>query len=184
MTAPPRATRNAAPPRAAPLPVRLALFAAAATLLWLVESAVNPVPWLRLGLANAVTLFVLLEHGAGAAALVLALRLVLGALFAGAFLGPAFVLACGGGAASLAVMALVARWGRRWWSPVGLSVWGACAHVTAQLVLVDRVLGAGSGAWDLLPLFLAVGLVGGVCTGWFVDVLQARLALARDGRSS
>lgn len=171
------------PASALQLQARLALFAAAATLLWLLERAINPVPWMRLGLANAVTLLVLLEHGPRAAATVLALRLVLGALFAGSFLGPQFLLACGGGVASWAAMTLAAHWGTRWWSALGLSVWGASAHAAAQLALVGLVLGAGAGAWDLLPLFLTIALVSGGLTGVMVDAVQARLALARARRS-
>ena len=159
---------------------RLALYAAAATLLWLLERTLpNPVPWIRLGLANGVTLLVLLEHGAVAAGIVLVLRLLLAAFFAGTLLGPQSILALGGGVASWAAMTLAQRWGGRLLSPLGLSVLGASAHAAAQLALVGTVLGAGSGAWDLLPLFAVVALASGSCTGVVVDALQARLALAR-----
>jgi len=159
---------------------RLALYAAAATLLWLLERTLpNPVPWIRLGLANGVTLLVLLEHGAVAAGIVLVLRLLLAAFFAGTLFGPQSILALGGGVASWAAMTLAQRWGGRLLSPLGLSVLGASAHGLAQLALVATVLGAGSGAWDLLPLFAIVALASGSCTGIVVDALQARLALAR-----
>jgi len=59
------------------LRARLALYAAAAALLFVLERALpNPVPWVRLGLPNVVTLIVLLEHGARAASLVLVMRRV------------------------------------------------------------------------------------------------------------
>ena len=165
------------------LRTRLALYAAAATLLWLVERTLpNPVPWIRLGLANAVTLLVLLEHGSLAAGIVLVLRLLLAGIFAGTLLGPQALLALGGGVASWATMTLALRWGGGLLSPLGLSVLGASAHAAAQLALVGAVLGAGAGAWELLPLFAIVALLSGACTGIIVDVLQARMALARGAR--
>ncbi len=53
------------------LRARVALYAAAAALLFILERLVpTPLPWVRLGLANIVTLLVLLQHGGRAAAAV------------------------------------------------------------------------------------------------------------------
>ena len=161
------------------LRARLALYAAAATLLFLLERALpNPVPWVRLGLANGVTLLVLLRHGPGAAAAVLALRLGLGGFFAGTLLGPQFLLAASGGIASWAAMVLAARW--RALSALGVSVTGASAHAATQLAVVDVVFAAGHGMWDLLSLFLGLALATGTLTGLLVDVLSSRLDLAEN----
>ena len=47
---------------------RLAILVAVATVLQVAESLIpKPLPWLRLGLANAVTLLVVLRAGFGAA---------------------------------------------------------------------------------------------------------------------
>ncbi len=159
-----------------PAPAHLALYAAAATLLFLFERLLpNPVPWVRLGLANMVTLYVLLRHGAGAALWVLALRLCLGGFFAGTLLGPQFWLGAGGGAVSWLVMLAAARVGGAWLSPLGISVLGASAHALTQLGMVAALFAAGSGVWALLPLFLGIGIVTGAFTGVVVDVLLARL---------
>ena len=165
------------------LRARLALYAAAATLLFLLERVLpNPVPWVRLGLANGVTLLVLLRHGPGAALAVLVLRLGLGGFFAGTLLGPQFLLASSGGIASWAAMVLASRWGAL--SALGLSVLGACAHAATQLLVVDIVFAAGHGMWDLLSLFLGLALVTGTLTGLLVDVLSRRLDLAEAERSA
>ena len=157
---------------------RIALYAAAATVLFILERALpNPVPWLRLGLANAVTLVVLLEHGTKAAAAVVAIRLALGGFFTGGLFGPQFVLAASGAVASFAVMALAIR--ARLWSPLGLSLWGAVAHALAQLAAASHVLAAGSGIWALTPLFLALSLATGTVTGFTADLVLRRLDLAR-----
>jgi len=162
------------------LRARLALYAAAAALLFVVERALpNPVPWVRLGLPNIVTLIVLLEHGARAASLVLAVRLLLGGLFAGTLFGPQSLLSAAGGAASLAAMSTAARLAANRLSPFGLSLLGAAAHATAQLGTL--ALWFGGGMFAFLPLFGGLSLVTGAVTGLIADALLARLAHARAG---
>ena len=161
------------------LRARIALYAAAGTLIFLLERLLpNPFPWIRLGLANVVTLMALIAEGFPAATAVVVLRLLLGGFFGGTLLGPQFLLAASGGLASLGVMGLGLRFGGRWWSPLGLSVLGACAHGAAQLAVVAAVFAGGAGILDFLPLFLGVAIVTGACTGWLADLLLARLELA------
>lgn len=158
--------------------VQLALYAAAATILFVLERLIpNPLPWLRLGLANTVTVVVLLRHGAKAALAVLALRTGLAAFFAGTFIGPQFILAAAGGAASLGVMVLASRLGGRIWSALGISILGAVAHALAQLAVVGVVFGVGAGVRSLLPVFLAISLCTGSVIGLLADALLARVPL-------
>ena len=159
--------------------VRVALYAAAATLLFLVERLLpNPVPWVRLGLANVVTLFVLLVHGTRAAAGVLLLRLLLGGFFSGVLFGPQFLLAAAGGVASLAVMSIALRLGGGALSALGISALGSCAHACAQILVVAVVFAAGSGIWTMLPLFLVLALSTGVVIGVLTQVLVTRTQAA------
>ncbi len=159
--------------------VRVALYAAAATLLFLVERLLpNPFPWVRLGLANVVTLFVLLVHGVRAASVVLALRLLLGGFFAGTLFGPQFLLAASGGVASLLVMSLALQCSRGALSALGISALGASVHAAAQVVVVAMLFGAGAGMLAVLPLFLGLALVTGSIIGVVADVVVARLETA------
>lgn len=158
------------------LQVRLALYAAAATLLFVLERLLpNPLPWVRLGLANVVTLIVLLLHGPRAASAVLILRLLLGGLLTGSLFGPQFLLAASGGLASLSAMTVSQALLGRLLSPLGVSVLGASAHAVTQILVVAVGFGAGSGILTLLPLFLALALVSGAVIGVLADVLVARL---------
>jgi heptaprenyl diphosphate synthase len=166
------------------LRARLALYAAAAALLFVLERLVpTPLPWVRLGLPNVVTLLVLLQHGGRAAAVVLGLRLVLGGFFAGTLFGPQFALSSAGGVASFAVMLVAARLGSPQLSPLGLSLLGAAAHAVAQLGVVGVWFAGRSEILSLLPLFLAIALVTGSITGLAADALLARLDLARTPRA-
>jgi len=172
---PPGARRRALDVRA-----RIALYAAAATVVFVLERLLpNPLPWVRLGLANALTLVALLDLGAAPAAAVVGLRLLLGAFFAGTVFGPQFVLSASGAAASWGAMTLGAAVGGRIWSPLGLSLLGSVAHAVAQLAAASRLLGGGEGLWSLLPLFLLLAIATGAVTGCAADVLLRRLDAAR-----
>ena len=63
---------------------RLALLAAIAAVLQIAEGLIpRPLPWLRLGLANGVTLLALHRLGFGSACAVTIVRILLGALTLG-----------------------------------------------------------------------------------------------------
>jgi heptaprenyl diphosphate synthase len=145
---------------------RVAALASAAVGLALAEAAIPlPVPGVKPGLANIVTLLVLYRYGWGTAAWVVLLRIVAGALLLGTFLTPTFAMSLCGGLASLAVLGLCMHLPRRVFGPVGLSVLAALAHMAAQLLLVDLWLMPGSSLAGLLPFFLGVAWVTGVVNG-------------------
>ncbi len=148
---------------------RVAGLAAAAIGLTLAEAAIPlPIPGIKPGLANIVTLFVLYRYGWRTAAWVSGLRIVAGALALGQFMTPAFVLSLTGGVSSLCVLAIAIHLPKRWFGPVGLSLLAAFAHIATQLWLVDTWLLPGASILGLLPLFLGAawltGLVNGLAT--------------------
>ncbi len=145
---------------------RVAVLAAAAIGLTLAEAAIPlPVPGVKPGLANIVTLVVLYRYGWRTAAWVAGLRIVAGALALGQFLTPAFLLSLSGGLASLAVLAWAIRLPARWFGPVSLSVLAAFAHIGAQLLLVDAWLMPGASLLALTPLFLTAAWITGLGNG-------------------
>lgn len=153
---------------------RLAALAAAAVGLTVAEAAIPlPIPGIKPGLANIVTLVVLLRFGWRAAAWVSLLRVVAGGLLLGSFLTPTFILSLAGALASLLVLAPLLRLPANWLGPVGMSVAAAFAHVAAQLLLVDAWLMPGAGILGLAPLFLGAawltGLVNGLVAARLLD---------------
>ena len=146
---------------------RVAALAAAAIGLTLAEAAIPlPLPGVKPGLANIVTLVVLYRYGWRMAAWVAGLRIVAGALALGQFLTPAFLLSLSGGVASLVLLALATRLPARWFGPVGLSLLAAFAHIGAQLLLVDTWLLPGTSILGLLPLFLSAAWITGLVNGF------------------
>ena len=125
-----------------------------------------PTPWIKLGLANIMTMIALVFLGAGAAFTVTLLRIFLGSLLGGTFLGPTFFLSLAGGLAAWAVMALVyQRKNAVGVSLVGISVLSAYAHTGAIFICVYFLFIHQETFLKLLPFFFMVALVTGVFTG-------------------
>ena len=141
-----------------------ALFAAIALTIFLVEAQIPapvPVPGVKLGLANVVTLFALCTFGAGDAAAVLLLRCVLGAVFSGQ---PATLLySLAGGLLSWCVMALLRRVTTDRQIFV-LSISGGMAHNIGQILVAMAVTGT-PGIAVYLPVLLISGILTGAFTG-------------------
>jgi heptaprenyl diphosphate synthase len=148
---------------------RIAGLAAAAVGLTLAEAAIPlPLPGVKPGLANIVTLIVLYQFGWRAAVWVSLLRIVAGALALGTFLTPTFVMSLAGGLSSLLILGLAVHLPRRWFGPVGLSVLAAFAHIGAQLGVVGVWLMPGVNLLPLLSVFLGAAWISGLVNGLVV----------------
>ena len=156
---------------------RIARLAAAAIALSLVDAAIPmPLPGVKPGLANIVTLIVLARHGWGAAAWVSGLRVLVGALLLGQLFTPGFFLSLTGSACSLAALALVSRLPRRFCGPVGWSIVAAFAHIGGQLLLARLWLIPHDGVFYLVPIFAAAALGFGIINGLVAARLLAEPA--------
>lgn len=133
-----------------------------------------PLPGVKLGLANVVTLFALCALGPAQALLILLARCLLGAMFAGN--ANALLFSLLGGLSALGVMALLAR--RRGLSVYGVSIAGAAAHNCGQIAAALLTLG-GPGPLYYLPLLLGVSLLTGGLTGFLAACLFRALAHTR-----
>jgi heptaprenyl diphosphate synthase len=145
---------------------RIAQLAAAAIGLTLAEAAIpSPLPGVKPGLANIVTLIVLARFGWRAAAWVAVLRVLAGSLLLGSFLTPGFFLSLAGGLASLLALALAIQLPPRWFGPVTQSVLAAFAHIAGQVAVVYLWLIPHAGIAYLLPIFAAAALLFGTVNG-------------------
>ena len=159
----------------------IAGFAALAIVIQVLEAGFpSPIPGVKPGLANAVTLIVLLRHGWRMAAWVTALRVLAGSLLLGSFLAPAFWLSLGGAVAGLAALAVGVGWNRAFarlpLSAIGLSVMAALAHMAAQFGVAFGVFVPHPGLLRLLPVLMTAALGFGVATGWAAREILRRLS--------
>ena len=96
-----------------------------------------PVPGVKLGLANIVTLFALYALGPGQAMLILLGRCMLGAVFAGNM--NAMIFSVLGGVTAMLVMILLSR--SKKLSVYGVSIGGAAGHNCGQIAAAMITLG-------------------------------------------
>lgn len=154
-------------------PALLGLLTAVALTIFLVEAQlppVLPVPGVKPGLANIVTVFTVFALGPGEGILVLAARIFLGAVFCGNF--SSILYSAAGGACAIAVTIALRRILTRKQLFVAGCL-GAMAHSVGQIAMAALVLGTAS-AFVYLPVLLAVSLVTGLFTGLCAQFLVDR----------
>ncbi len=144
--------------------VSLALFTALALILSLVESALPPlapIPGIKLGLANIITLIVLLNYTARDAFLVLLVRVLLSSLFTGQAIY--FLYSLSGALLCFASMWLVNKLLQNHFVFL-TSMVGSIFHNTGQ-VLMAILLTKTFGVAAYLPILLVSGVLTGLFTG-------------------
>ncbi len=145
---------------------RIARLAAAAIGLSLIDAAIPmPLPGIKPGLANIVTLIVLARYGWAAAAWVSGLRVIASGLLLGQLFSPGFFLSLAGALSSLGILALAVRLPVRFFGPVSWSLLAAFAHLAGQLLLARLWLIPHDGLFYLLPFFAVAALVSGLVNG-------------------
>ncbi|MBM3351207.1 MAG: Gx transporter family protein [Betaproteobacteria bacterium] len=145
---------------------RIAKLAAFAIALHMVEAVIpSPLLGVKPGIANIVTLYVLLQYGFTAAAWVSLLRVFAGSLLLGHFLSPTFMLSLMGAVLSLGALSLAIHLPKKHFSAVSLSILAAFAHVTGQLLMVRLWLIPHAGISYLIPIFAAAALFFGIING-------------------
>ena len=141
-----------------------------------------PIPGIKLGLANIVTLFALYALGPGQALLILVARCLLGAVFAGNM--NALIFSLMGGVTAMLVMIGLSR--LRHLSVYGVSVGGAAAHNCGQVAAAVLTLGNTAPLY-YLPVLLGASRksVVGLTLGLPVDErLEGTLATTAPFRPS
>lgn len=151
---------------ATPQDHHVAQMAAVALGLTVLENAIpSPLPGVKPGLANIVTLIVLQRYGWRMAAWVSLLRVVAGSLIFGNFLAPGFFLSLSGAVFSLGALAISMHLPQRWFGAVTHSILAAFAHIAGQMMVVYLWLIPHSGIAYLIPIFASAALVFGTVNG-------------------
>lgn len=154
---------------------QIAGLATAAVALSLVDATIpSPLPGIKPGLANIVTLVVLQRHGWHSALWVSLLRVLATSLLLGYFLAPGFFLSLTGSLASLLLLAAAQYLPAAWFGPVTRSILAAFAHIGGQLLLARCWLIPHDGVFLLTPFFALAAL----CFGLLNGLIAARLLAA------
>ncbi|MGJ8619308.1 MAG: Gx transporter family protein [Methylophilaceae bacterium] len=125
----------------------------------------SPLPGVKPGIANIITLYVLMQYGFGTAAWVSLLRVFASSLLIGQFLSPTFVLSLAGALLSLGVLLFAQHLPKKYFSVITLSILAALAHIAGQLLVVRIWLIPHTGVAYLLPIFALAALFFGALNG-------------------
>lgn len=150
--------------------VAAAVLTAAALIMFIIEAQIPPIvpiPGIKLGLSNVVTLAAILMLGKGWGAAVHILRIVLGSLFTGQAVS--FLYSISGGVCCLLVMMLLTTFlSNRWlWM---ISAISAVVHASAQLGMAALVMWTKS-VLVYAPIILFSAIVTGIFTGLCVQLV-------------
>lgn len=152
---------------------QLSLLSAIALTIFMVEAqipALLPIPGVKLGLANIVTVFAVFAMGPREAAAVLTVRIFLGAVFAGNF-STIFYSAGGGVCAILVTIGLrKILTHKQLWVAGAL---GAVGHSVGQMAVAMTLLGTPS-LIVYLPVMIVISIITGCFTGLCAQFLVNR----------
>ncbi len=153
---------------------RLALMTTLALTIFMVELQIPslvPIPGVKLGLSNIVTVFCVFFYGAWSALEVLLCRIILGAVFSGRI--TAIVYSLAGGLLSWVLMLLLRRFfsEKQIWICSALS--GLC-HNAGQLMVAVVITGTPSLAL-YFPILALSGMIAGLFTGLCAQFLVRHL---------
>lgn len=151
----------------------LALLSAIALTIFMVEAQIPPIvpiPGVKLGLANIVTVFAVFAMGSREGTLILVVRVFLGAIFSGQF-STIFYSAAGGLLAILATIGLkrILKQNQLWVA----GCLGAVAHSIGQMIAAILISGT-PGLAIYLPVMILCGIISGLFTGLCAQLLVNR----------
>ena len=153
---------------------RMALLTAVALIIFMVEAQLPglvPVPGIKLGLSNIVTVYAVFVLGPKKAAMILFCRVFLGAVFSGQM--STLLYSAAGGACAIGVTVLARRilTQKQIWVA---GVLGAIAHSLGQMAAAIAItLTPGLAAY--LPVMIFAGILTGTLTGLCAQFLVERL---------
>jgi len=158
----------------------IARFAALAIGIHVLESLLpSPIPGIKPGFANIITLLVFMSYGVGAASWVSVLRVVVGSLIVGTFLSPTFALSFSGAIVSLFVLYCCDYLNRKYadnkLSIFSMAVLMSMAHMATQFLVVYIFFIPHKALLDLLPVMMSAALIFGVLNGIITQKVCSRI---------
>ncbi len=130
----------------------------------------KPIPFVKIGIANIVSLILVREDKLLLALNVAVLRTIVSSLFIGTFLSYTFLLSFTGAVVSLLFMWLFFKIFGKNLSEVGLSVIGAFFNTAAQGLLVFLFWSYDRGTLFLVSILILASLVNGIIIGFLAKM--------------
>ncbi|WP_459128705.1 Gx transporter family protein [Guggenheimella bovis] len=134
---------------------------------------VSGIPGVKLGLANIVSLIGIIVLPFRQVLIVVVLRVVMLSFFGGSAVS--FLYSFSGGVLALIVMYLLVRFGRKIFSFVGISIIGAFAHNTAQMIVLGILMKSFFIPLNYYPLLILASVVTGAVTGFVTSTFFSHI---------
>ncbi len=155
---------------------RIAWLAALAITIHIAESALpSPLPGIKPGLANMVTIATLCIYGLRTTAWVMLLRVVAGSLLLGTFLSPTFTLSFSGALASLLVLTVAHLLPAIRFGAVGYSLLAAMGHMSGQFAVAYWLFIPHPALLHLFPILMTAAVLFGLVSGIIVATMLKRI---------
>jgi heptaprenyl diphosphate synthase len=155
---------------------RIAWLTALAIAIHIAETALpSPLPGVKPGLANVITVITLLIFGWRTAVWVNLLRVLAGSLLIGSFLTPTFMLSLSGALASLFAVGAATRLPGQGFGPIGYSLLAAQAHMAGQFAAAYWLFIPHNALLNLLPLLMTAALIFGLVSGTIAGAMLQRM---------
>lgn len=158
--------------------LQIGFLAAIASVLQLTESFIPmPLPGMKVGFANLVTIIAIVRFGAESGMYVAAIRSIVSSLIIGTFLSSGFVLSFSGALASAAAMGVMFNLNKRinLFSLIGISIVGAVVNNLAQVSAVYYLFAQVSLIKGLVPYLLFAAIITGYITGFLAQRICRKL---------
>ena len=159
--------------KTAQITARYGMLVALAFILSYVEAMVPipiPIPGVKLGLANLVTIVGLYTVGIPGSAVVSLVRIILAGFTFGNMFSMIYSLA--GGILSFILMVIFKK--TKWFSQIGVSMIGGIGHNIGQICVAALVVQT-KGVFAYLPFLLVAGIVAGAVIGLLGGMITKRI---------
>ena len=121
-------------------------------------------PWLKIGLANVVTLYTIIRINGITGIFVAALRTCLAALILGSFLSPVHIISFSGAVMAAIVMSVIFHYLPKT-SICIISIFGAIASNISQLLAVQILFASNLTFWLHIAMIIWIGIPAGLIVG-------------------
>lgn len=159
--------------------VIMSLLLGIALTIFIIESQIPivlPIPGIKLGLSNIITLISLLYLGSKEAAIILYLRIIIGSIFSGQAISLMYSLA--GGTICLIVMIILSKILKEEYIPL-ISIIGAVFHNIGQIIVAIFLIN-NSAIIYYLPLLMLSSIITGFFTGYIVYYINSKYSIIKD----
>ncbi|MCB5260855.1 MAG: Gx transporter family protein [Candidatus Cloacimonetes bacterium] len=155
----------------------LGFLTATASVFYILENLILrtlPIPFLRLGLANIIMLFLVWRRNIWQAYTVTIAKTLIGGIVTLTLMSPAILLSLTGAVLAVTCMSL-GVFVRPRLSLTGISILGAISHNLGQLLIARQFIITTDSLFVLTPILILLGLFSGVITAYLCYYTQERI---------